>query len=208
MLKQIYCDKFLQKEVVFYNGLNAVAGDDMASNSIGKSTMLMIVDFVFGGEDYIKKNHDTIDQLGHHEFRFIFEFDEKKYFFIRNTNEYKFVSTCNEKFEIIDSDKVDKFTAWLQGQYSCQLEDLSFRNIIGRYFRVYGKENLNERKPIQYFEKETSFMSISALLKLFDKHKILKAFEEQIEKLKDERTTLVDAAKKDLIPHAVSKTLF
>lgn len=90
----------------------------------------------------------------------------------------------------------------------CHLEDLSFRNIVGRYFRIYGKENLNERKPIQYFEKETAAMSISALLKLFDKHKALKAFEVQIETLKSEKTTLVDAAKKNLIPHVVTKTLF
>jgi hypothetical protein len=208
MLKKIYCEKFLQKEVEFHSGVNAVVGDDIASNSIGKSTMLMIIDFVFGGEDYIKKNHDTVDQLGHHEFRFVFEFSGKEYFFIRSTNEYKSVSTCNEKFEIIDTDKVEKFTAWLQERYMCQLEDLSFRNIVGRYFRIYGKENLNERKPIQYFEKETAGMSISALLKLFDKHKALKAFDAQIGALKSEKTTLVDAAKKDLIPHVVTKTLF
>lgn len=208
MLKKIYCEKFLQKEVEFHSGLNAVVGDDIASNSIGKTTMLMIVDFVFGGEEYIKKNHDAVDQLGHHEFRFVFEFLGKDYFFIRSTNEYKFVSTCNEKFEIIHTDKVEKFTIWLQEQYMCQLEDLSFRNIVGRYFRIYGKENLNERKPIQYFEKETAAMSISALLKLFDKHKALKAFEVQIEMLKSEKTTLVDAAKKNLIPHVVTKTLF
>ncbi|RJW38509.1 DUF2326 domain-containing protein [Lachnospiraceae bacterium TF09-5] len=208
MLKKIYCDKFLQKEVKFHNGLNAIVGDNIASNSIGKSTMLMIIDFVFGGEDYIKKNHDTVDQLGHHEFRFVFEFLDKEYFFIRNTNKYKFVSKCNEKFEIIDTDKTEKFTAWLQEQYMCQLEDLSFRNIVGRYFRIYGKENLNERKPIQYFEKEKPPLSISALLKLFDKYKALKAFEVQIETLNSEKTTLVDAAKKDLIPHVVTKTLF
>lgn len=61
--------------------------------------MLMIIDFIFGGEDYIKKNHDTIDQLGHHEFRFIFEFDKVKYYFIRTTNEYKFVSILTYKKE-------------------------------------------------------------------------------------------------------------
>ena len=64
----------MQKEIVFYEGLNAIVGDDIASNSIGKSTMLMIIDFVFGGDDYISKNHDVVDNLGHHDFRFIFNF--------------------------------------------------------------------------------------------------------------------------------------
>ena len=79
---------------------------------------------------------------------------------------------------------------------------------MGRYFRIYGKENLNERKPIQYFEKETAPKSILALLKLFDKYKYLKAYEEQIEKLKKDKTTLVDAAKKNFLPNISTKSLF
>ena len=208
MLKKISCNIFLQKEIVFYEGLNAIVGDDIASNSIGKSTMLMIIDFVFGGDDYISKNHDVVDNLGHHDFRFIFNFDNKDYYFIRSTNEYKFVSICNEKFEILQSVTTEEFTAWLQEKYDCQLESLTFRNIVGRYFRIYGKENLNERKPIQYFEKETAPKSILALLKLFDKYKSLKAYEEQIEKLKSDKTTLVDAAKKNFLPNVNTKSLF
>lgn len=207
MLKLIYCEKFLQKEIKFDKGLNAVLGDDIASNSIGKSTILMIIDFVFGGEEYIRKNHDAIDHLGHHEFKFVYEFGKEIYYFIRTTNEYKYISVCNEKFEIQETIKLEQFTSLLQQQYSCEIEDLSFRNIIGRYFRVYGKENLNERKPIQYFEKETAQSSITALLKLFDKYKLIKSYEVQIKKLSDEKTVLADASKKDLIPH-VTKTLF
>ncbi|GMA98264.1 DUF2326 domain-containing protein [Pelosinus sp. IPA-1] len=207
MLLKIICDKFVQKEIIFHNGLNAIVGDDNASNSIGKSTILMIIDFVFGGDDYIKKNHDAIDHLGQHEFKFLFEFSEEKFYFIRNTNEYKSVAVCNETFEIQESIKVGEFTSFLQEKYACQLEDLSFRNMVGRYFRVYGKENLNERKPIQYFEKEKAAESIIALLKLFDKFRIIKVFEEQIKKLIDERNFLVNAAKKEFIPR-VTKTLF
>ncbi|BCZ48466.1 hypothetical protein psyc5s11_45330 [Clostridium gelidum] len=200
MLKQIICDKFAQQQINFHYGLNAIVGDDIASNSIGKSTMLMIIDFVFGGEDYIKKNHDVIDNLGHHMFKFSFIFNDSELFFIRTTNEYKFVSICNEKFEVQKIIKLDNFTKLLQGKYKAELEELSFRNIIGRYFRVYGKENLNERKPIQYFEKEITHKSIIALLKLFDKYKIINGLEKQIQKLTDEKKFLVDAAKKDFIP--------
>ena len=207
MLKRIICDKFVQKEIVFGYGLNAVVGDDIASNSIGKSTMLMIIDFVFGGEDYIKKNHDAVENLGHHEFKFSFEFGEEKLYFIRSTGEYKYIYSCNEKFEVKNTIKVQEFTEILQKKYCCQVEDLSFRNIVGRYFRVYGKENLNERKPIQYVEKESSSNSILALLKLFDKFRVIKDYEAQIGKLSSERTVLLEAAKNDLIPH-VTKTIF
>lgn len=208
MLKQIYCDKFYEGTINFHAGLNAIVGDDIASNSIGKSTMLMIIDFVFGGSDYITKNHDAIDQLEHHVFRYVFEFNNVKYYFIRTTGEYQFVSFCNDKYEVSEIKKVEEFTLWLQRNYNCELEELSFRNIIGRYFRIYGKENLNERKPIQYFEKENAQKSIVALLKLFDKFSILKSYEKQIKDLKDEKKTLEAAAKKDLIPNAANKLLF
>lgn len=94
----------------FHSGLNAVVGDEIASNSIGKSTMLMIIDFVFGGEDYIKKNHDTVDQLGHHDFRFVFEFLDKEYFFVRSTNEYKSVSI----FRILISNVFKKLMGFIK----------------------------------------------------------------------------------------------
>lgn len=46
MLKEIYCDKFKKKLIEFHDGLNIILGDDIASNSIGKSTMLLAIDFV------------------------------------------------------------------------------------------------------------------------------------------------------------------
>lgn len=62
MLKQIKCDKFRLPIVTFHEGLNVVAGDSNAANSIGKSTMLMIIDFAFGGSSYITKSNDAIDK--------------------------------------------------------------------------------------------------------------------------------------------------
>lgn len=55
MLKRIRCDKFREKEIIFHPGLNAVIGDEIASNSIGKSTLLMIIDFVFGDLNTLKQ---------------------------------------------------------------------------------------------------------------------------------------------------------
>lgn len=61
MLTEIYCDKFktggkygeLRLSIRFHKGVNAVIGDNNMSNSIGKSTFFMIIDFIFGGDDYI-----------------------------------------------------------------------------------------------------------------------------------------------------------
>ena len=89
MLKEIICDKFKQKRVEFHRGLNVVLGDDQGSNSIGKSTFLMIIDFVYGGKDYITKSEDIQENVGIHTIKFCFVFDEKYYYFSRDT-----VNTC------------------------------------------------------------------------------------------------------------------
>ena len=56
MLKEIKCDKFIEPIIEFNNGLNSILGDDISTNSIGKSTFLMIIDFVCGGNTFINKN--------------------------------------------------------------------------------------------------------------------------------------------------------
>ncbi len=206
MLKQIICDKFIQKKIVFHKGLNTVTGDDVATNSIGKSNMLMIIDFVFGGNDYITKNRDTVENLGDHEFKFSFEFDEEM-FFIRNTKDYKFVYICNDKFEILKKITTNEYTELLKEKYRIEIEDISFREIVGRYSRVYGKENLNEKKPLQYYDKEKQKESIMALIKIFNKYGSIKNLEQQINTFAEEKNVLAKAAKNDFIPR-ITKTVF
>ena len=86
MLKRIRCDKFLSipnHEILFKDGLNVVLGDSESSNSIGKSTLLMIIDFCFGGEDYIDKEKDTLNNVGDHFIYFEFIFNGESKFFAR-----------------------------------------------------------------------------------------------------------------------------
>ncbi|XKW97888.1 hypothetical protein R8G64_05205 [Tenacibaculum maritimum] len=52
MLKEINCKHFIKNPLIFSNGLNTILGDNYSTNSIGKSTLLMIIDFVFGGGSY------------------------------------------------------------------------------------------------------------------------------------------------------------
>ena len=52
MLHEIYCEQFHQKRIVFNPGLSVVLGTNAGDNSIGKSTFLLIVDYVFGGSTY------------------------------------------------------------------------------------------------------------------------------------------------------------
>lgn len=46
-------------------------------NSIGKSSAMQAIDFVFGGSTYIKG--DGVKHVGHHTIFFTFEFDGQEY---------------------------------------------------------------------------------------------------------------------------------
>lgn len=65
MITEIFCDKFKKQHVSFKDGLNVVLGDDSGANSIGKSTMLLAIDYMLGGDHYQTKS-DIIKHVGHH----------------------------------------------------------------------------------------------------------------------------------------------
>lgn len=206
MLKQIKCSLFTEQTITFHKGLNTIVGDDNAANSIGKSTALMIIDFVFGGSDYIRKS-DAVHNLDPHEFYFSFVFGKEELYFMRSTAEYKYVYKCNSDFETGDRISVEEYTALLKEKYEITLADAKFRAIVGRYFRIYGRENLNEKKPIQYVDKEAAADSIKSLVVLFNKYALIKSLETQLESLDEEKKILGRAMKKELIPN-ITKTLF
>lgn len=56
---------------------------DTGSNSIGKSTFLMVLDFVFGGENYVMRSTDIQEEISVHTIEFVFEFEryEKAHYF-------------------------------------------------------------------------------------------------------------------------------
>ena len=83
MLIEIQSDIFREKRINFHSGLNVILGDEQASNSIGKSNLLLIIDFIFGGSTYIEHSIDVIENIGNHIFYFTFNFD-KQYKFARS----------------------------------------------------------------------------------------------------------------------------
>ncbi|MED4040984.1 DUF2326 domain-containing protein [Niallia taxi] len=168
MLYEVLCDRFMQNRIEFHVGLNTVLGDDYGSNSIGKSTFLMIVDFVFGGKDYVMKSSDIHRNIGNHEVRFCFIFNNQKYFFSRNTNDLEIVNICDENYTIMSNISLENYCNDLKDLYEISLNDTSFRNIVGRFSRIYGKDNLDEKRPLNIIPNEKVGEPTNALLKLFD----------------------------------------
>ena len=174
MLVEIKCDEFksngtVRPAIQFSKGLNVVLGDSEASNSIGKSSFLLIVDFVFGGNSYVTKALDVQKKVGRHTICFAFKFDDGVHFFSRDTVEYMRVYKCDEKYNKTAEVTLDEFHDFLKEHYHLGPASLTFRNAVSRYSRIYQKENLNEKQPLESSSKEPQRDSIRALLKLFGK---------------------------------------
>lgn len=185
MLKQIYCENFKQKLIEFHEGLNTVLGTQYGDNSIGKSTMLMIIDFVFGGNDYIEKSTDVQSNVGPHEFKIQFVFGDKDYYFVRNNTNYNEVYICNKDFTIEKSITIDEYRRFLAKKY--EITDLSFRECVSLFSRIYGRENLNEHKPLLLTPGLSDESGILNLVKLFGNYSTIeqynKIFKEEKEKV-------------------------
>ena len=65
----------------FGPGLNVVLGKENGENSIGKSSALLAIDFVFGGNAYLRS--DGVHHIGDHTIFFTFQFGGKDYYFAR-----------------------------------------------------------------------------------------------------------------------------
>lgn len=202
MLKLIKCDKFRHESISFSSGLNVVLGDEKASNSIGKSTLLMILDFVFGGETYLDYNSDTVAELGHHTYQFQFEF-EKKYYFERATVSPNIVELCDANFNRVDTLSLKQFKSFLSEKYQLSSLLASFRSIVGLYSRVWGKGNIDTSKPMHLVSQQSAKFAINNLLKVYGKYGELEDLEESLDKVVKDNTALKSAWKSKLIPQVL-----
>lgn len=215
MLKLISCDEFkadgkTRKEICFNKGLNVILGGQSGTNSIGKSTFLMILDFVFGGNDYVKKDIDVQKNVGPHVINFAFSFGGKEYYFSRSTADFEDVNVCNEDFKPIEGKKmsINDYRDFLSKQYELDLPGLSFRNAVGRFIRVYNRETTNEKKPLQNATQESGKPQVYGLLKLFDRYSSIEKRENEEQKAKDKFDVFKQAASYKYVPAVNSKKQF
>ena len=190
MLVEVQCDKFIKngqirEPIRFHTGLNAVLGDDNGSNSIGKSTFLMILDFVFGGSDYVKKCTDVQENVKNHTINFTFEFEGKKYHFARNTVDYNKVIRCNASYQPLEGKaplSIQQYWEFLCERYGFSAEGITWRGAVARFIRVYKRDTLDEERPLRSSKDERPADVVKNYMRLFDRYS---AVEEQIKQAAD-----------------------
>lgn len=169
----------------FKKGLNVVLGKEDGENSIGKSSAMLAIDFAFGGKTYASS--DGVKHMGHHVINFAFQFDGDVHHFFRSTAQSDKVFLCNEKYEFREEWELHQFTDWLKVKYHIDFPDLSFRTTLSSFFRIYGKDNTDERRPLRGIRGQNMQKSIDMLVKLFNRYIDIEprkqGFDEATEKL-------------------------
>lgn len=201
MLYEIECDQFAETKngqrvprgrIRFRSGLNTVLGDKQGENSIGKSTFLLAVDFCFGGGDYLdseKIKNNVVKFVGNHVIKFAFKFGERIEYYSRSTLDPNHVSKCDENYnEIGDPISVNDFQDHLFAAYQIQTAQCSWRSLVGRFARIYGRHNYSEEFPLQY-GKEPDADAIKALEQIDGVYDLVKEYED-FYKAKNKRKTV------------------
>lgn len=186
----------------FKKGLNVVLGKEDGENSIGKSSAMLAIDFVFGGNTYLAS--DGVKHIGDHTIFFTFAFDGKPYYFARSTASPDDIHVCSEGYQLTgDVWTKQEFANWLKEKYHIDFAGLSFRETMSSFFRIYGKENTDERRPLKGLPGESMQKSIDILVKLFDRYKDVEVFNGRLEKQKKKLAAYREARKYRFVPDLV-----
>lgn len=186
----------------FKEGLNVVLGQEDGAMSLGKSSTLLAIDFVFGGMTYVKS--DGVKQEGHHTVYFKLRFDGLEYCFARSTGDPGQVQLCDQNYNLIGQQyTLDKYTSWLKQQYGMDFPELSFRVALSSYFRIYGKGNTDEINPLRGIPGQNMDKSVTSILTLFNRYKDIKEFKDSVTQQKERLEAYKNARKYDFISNLV-----
>lgn len=200
MLKEIQCPFFNHAKITFHQGLNIILGDDDAKNSIGKSTALMVIDFVHGGTTFIKDEAGAIRTLGHHFYNFSFEFAGQPYYFSRSTDVSEIVYVCDVNYVRVSEISLDDYLRKLKELYGLASLESSFRSIVGPFARIWRKGGLEPDQPFISALKEPSGTAISRLIDLFERSDDIAAEKKAIDAQKERKKLITGSMNANIIP--------
>lgn len=190
----------------FYEGLNIIQG--LEGNSIGKSSMLKIIDFAFGGKYYTDSNADILDHKGHHDICFQHQFGTQKYYFKRNTKKPTTVIICNKEYEDISEQPTADFSAFLKDQNRLNNLPLSFRQIVSLYIRIWNKANKEVNRPLYEFSGQTVPDAILNLIKTFNQYSSISELQQVNRYIEKKISTMKTAAFYEIIDFPTNKKTY
>lgn len=165
MLIELNCDVLVEKKINFSKGLNVLVGPDGGTNSIGKSSVLMLIDFALAGDDFTKLCSGVVDAVGDFYVYMVFEFDGDTYEFSRGTIDPAVINYITS--DGVEAKSIGEYRSFLQKMYKFPDDSTSFRGCLNTFTRVWGKENYNTTRPLNSFPSEPFSKIMPRLLKMF-----------------------------------------
>ncbi|WP_252970586.1 DUF2326 domain-containing protein [Corynebacterium guaraldiae] len=184
--------------IEFHAGLNIIEGADGAQNSIGKSTVLQIIDFVYGGRDFLQSDAVTLPTaVRHHIIYFTLRIHDTNHHFSRDTSRPGFVATYQDPNWTIPVDEVtiDDYMGFLLTSYGLEQTGTSWRDLVGRFSRVDESGIAILDKPLAAAAREPDTSAAAALLRLFGAYDEIEAIQSQYAKVRSEVDALDAMAK-------------
>lgn len=203
MLTRLWSPAFKNKGetrpvIEFHAGLNIVEGADGAQNSIGKSTVLQIIDFIYGGKDFLRSDAVTLPQaVGHHVIYFTLTIQGSEYHFGRDTSRPGFVTSFSDhdwKTQIQDI-PLDEYMAFLLNSYGLSNSGTSWRDLVGRFSRDDESDLALLDKPLAAVARESDADGAVALLRLFGAYDEIEQIQSRYESVRTEVSALDAMAK-------------
>lgn len=206
MLVRIWSPKFKSNgeprpPIEFHPGLNTIEGGKRAENAIGKSTVLQLIDFAYGGDDFAKS--DTVQYpgaIGHHTIYFTLRLHHTDHHFSRDTAKPREVTEYSDSAwkEVSRKYSLDEYRDFLLEHYGLAGRDGSFRELVGRYIRIGEDDIANLDKPLSAYSRAKDVDGIKALLKLLNDQNIIE-LQEKVERLDAQYTSVSKVAKLGVI---------
>jgi hypothetical protein len=200
LLKQIMSPVFIdhgvhRPPIVFHRGLNVILGTPDGINSIGKSSALQAIDFMFGGDTYVKGAWDK--HVGDHTVYCTFEFKGKDYSFARNTKSSDEIQLCLNDYSLTGEKwEKNRYVAWLAEMYGIDYPGISFRQEVSGFFRIHQKGNTNyEQPPLFGIRGDSKEKSLNRLVKLFNRYGEIESYNVKLNEQK-EKLSIYRAARK------------
>lgn len=191
--------------IKFHAGLNVILGQSNGANSIGKSTALLAIDFLFGGSTY--NSEQIIKNVGYHTIYGCFEFNGCQTYVGRSTDKDNLYLYCNSQYDATGQTiSKDDFVEWLQTQYGMNLPELGFRDSLSAAFRIYGKKNCDDKDPLLHRVGTGQENSLKAFAKIFDVYSVIAPFSEKKKESADALTTFNKAQGMQFIRSRIKST--
>lgn len=184
--------------ITMHAGVNIVEGADQAQNSIGKSTLLQIIDFIYAGNDFLNSDAVRLPQaVGHHAIHFTLRLNGTEHHFVRATERPGFVNRYHDPDwqEKVEDLTLAEYQQFLLDEYGLGDTGGTWRELVGRFSRVDERDMALLDRPLAAAARANDIDGAKALLRLFGAYEEIDKIQSRYDQVRKEVDALNAMAK-------------